>query len=242
MHQTHFKPYSKHTKKQFTKSCYACRQKETRWKAQANCKVNICRKQWLDWKEKNKCQHCGIEDPDVLQADHIGKKEKELSNYTYWSKQGPEKQMLEFQNTRCLCRFCHNVSTRKQFFKQKVNRLNTKKSRREDRVKALKMEFVLREKLRRGSCATCHKEVTSMTSNCFIFDHGANHRDKRISISKYIHTNKCGFPKAKRVLEREMNLCRLLCSNCDWKATRNDLWGHKQQKPWEEEKIKFYNF
>ena len=229
-------------KKKFTSACYECRQKEAKRKSKPTSKVSICRKQWEDWKKNNHCEHCGMKDPDVLQADHItGDKRKELSNYSYWAID-PKKQMEEFKKTRCLCRFCHNVSTRKHFFKPRVNRLDTKKSRREDRVKALKMKFVLQEKLRRGSCALCQKKVTTGTSNCFIFDHGENYKKKKTSVSNYIATNKCGFPKAKLILEREMNLCRLLCSNCDWKATRKELWGHKQKKPWEEEQVTFYNF
>jgi hypothetical protein len=223
--------------------CYACRKKKYDRKFRPHTKISICKKQWEEWKQRHKCIKCGVEDPEVLQADHyIGKKEKELSNYSYWSKQGPEAQIEEFKKTRCLCRFCHNISTKKNFFKHKPNRLNTKKSRRDDTNKALKVELVIQEKMRRGECIHCQRKVTPETSNCFIFDHGKNFTKKNLTISTYINQNRSAFRNGKIKLEKEMNLCRLLCANCDWKFTREELWGHTQTQPWEEEQKIFYNF
>ena len=242
-HLTHYKPYSKHKRVKHTVTCYACRQKLQQTKYRPNTKLSKCKKQWEEWKRNNKCVDCGISDPDVLQADHyIGQKEKELSNYTYWSIQGPDKQLEEFKKTRCLCRFCHNISTRKDYFKLKSNRLNTKKSRRDDKHKQRKMQYVLEEKLRRGQCRECNRKVTPETSNCFIFDHAENHTKKKMAVSSWITQNRSGFKNGIIKLEREMNLCQMLCSNCDWKKTRKELWGHRQIKPWEEEKQAFYNF
>ena len=244
MHLTHFQSHSKHKKKIVTKKCHECRLKISATKKSLRTKTGRCRQLWEQWKQANKCIQCGIEDSDVLQADHyIGTKVKELSAYNFWSSHGGVEAMREeFKKVRCLCRFCHDIYTKKHFFGKKKKRRNTKKSRWEDKHKSLKTEYVLNEKLRRAECALCQRKVTAETSNCFKFDHGENYKHKQYTISYYINQNRCTFKKAKPILEREMVLCRLLCANCDWTYTKKDLWGHALPTPWEREANNFWDF
>ena len=239
LHLTHFQTHSKHKKKQATQKCYLCRKR-----CPQPSRVQECRKLWESWKRDSKCLRCGEDDPQVLQADHYkGKKVKELSNYIWWASHGGvAAQKEEFQKVRCFCRFCHDMETRKDFHGMKQQRRDTKKSRWEDRHKALKVEYVMQEKLRRGQCLLCERKVERETSNCFKFDHGLNHKLKSFSISYYVNQNRCTFETAKPRLQREMQLCRLLCGNCDWRSTKKELWGHEMPVPWQKEEEAFWNF
>ncbi len=240
-HLTHFQSYSKHRKKKIVTQCYDCRQRAARYVRNLKSKTSLCRKQWLDWKDLSSCEHCGESDAEVLQADHYrGKKIEEASFYSYWAcNGGPEAQRKELQKCRCLCRYCHDVSTRQDYFKKQSDR---KTKAVHDAYREQKNNYVNQEKLRRQGCALCDRKVTVNNVNCFKFDHGENYAKKNFGISNYIARNNCSFKKAKSKLKQEMILCRLLCSNCDWRETRKDLWGHKMPKPWQKEKDEYWNF
>ena len=245
-HVTYFQSYSKHKKKKYVKQCYQCRLKNTdRIKNTNTCTktnlVNKCRQQWIEWKQTHSCVHCGESDSEVLQADHFrGKKIREVSFYTYWAcNGGPAAQREEFKKVQCLCRYCHDVITKRDYFKKKTQRNVSNQS---DEHKTQKNNYVNKEKFRRQGCALCDRKVTKETVNCFKFDHGENFAKKNFGISNYISKNNCSFQKAKPKLKLEMMLCRLLCSNCDWKETRKDLWGHKMPVPWQKEQDEYWDF
>ena len=104
-HITHFQSYSNHKKKNVVKQCYRCRQANTKRLFNVNTVTGQCRQQWIEWKQKHSCVHCGESDPEVLQADHFkGKKIREVSYYTYWSCHGgPAAQREELKKVQCLC-------------------------------------------------------------------------------------------------------------------------------------------
>jgi len=241
-HITHFQSYSNHKKKNVVKQCYSCRQGNTKRLLNVNTVTGQCRQQWIEWKQKNSCVHCGESDPEVLQADHFkGKKIREVSYYTYWSCHGgPAAQREELKKVQCLCRYCHDVITKRDYFKRQTHR--TKLTKRKDKHNEAKKKYVMEEKFRRGGCAICDRKVTEKTVNCFKFDHGENFAEKHFGISNYISKNNCSFKTAKPKLKLEMMLCRLLCSNCDWRETRKDLWGHKMPVPWQKEKDEYWDF
>ena len=240
-HITHFQSYSNHKKKKHVKQCYSCRQKNTKMYQKNTTIIGKCRQQWMEWKEKHSCVHCGESDSEVLQADHYkGKKIREVSYYTYWACHGgPAAQRKECEKVQCLCRYCHDVITKREYFKQQRQR---NVCQTHDKHKEDKNKYVNDEKFRRQGCALCDRKVTKETVNCFKFDHGENFMKKNFGISNYISKNNCSFQKAKPKLKLEMMLCRLLCSNCDWKETRKDLWGHKMPKPWQKEKDEYWDF
>lgn len=240
-HLTHFQSYSKHRKKKHVSQCHHCRQQNAKSTRSKTTIVGKCRQQWLAWKENNQCVNCGESNAQVLQADHYkGKKIEEVSFYTYWAcNGGPKAQRKEMNKVRCLCRYCHDVITKQDYFKQQTTRKTIK---HHDEYKKLKNNYVNQEKLRRQGCALCDRQVTEENVNCFKFDHGENFAKKNFGISNYISKNNCSFQKAKPKLKLEMMLCRLLCSNCDWIETRKDLWSHKMPVPWQKEKDEYWDF
>ena len=140
----------------------------------------------------------------------------------------------ELKKIRCLCRWCHILNTKETLWDNRKTK--------EHPVITIKKKIVLQEKRRRGKCLLCNKKVTNENENCFIFDHGLNFNRKKKSVACIVGRKIKWSDESKQNLQKEMNLCRLLCANCDSRETRKELWGHSFPKPWEEEKKIFWNF
>ena len=221
-----------------TKRCYYCRIKLKQKKAN-HATLRACRDQWERFKKTHPCVDCHLENPKVIQADHVrGTKIMNCSEYVWWCTHGgAEAQRLELLKTEARCRFCHVLKSKGEWLalKQKSNATRNKKQTRELRHKEDKQAFVNKEKVRRGCCEQCNRKVTKETVEAFIFDHGNNWNMKNFTISNYINRNRCSLKRAKPLLVREMLLCQLLCANCDWESTRRHLWNHKAHNPHQQE-------
>ena len=206
-----------------TKRCYYCRKK---LRSKLPPAVAACREEWSKYKRENKCIDCGLQNENVIQADHVrGQKIEKCSEYIFWAHNGGVESQRKEMYEKCVprCRFCHIKKTKKLWAVQR-DQPRSKKSLRELNTKLKKQEFVDSEKLRRGECALCKRKVTKENTCCFIFDHGENYMLKNFTISNYVNQNRNTLAKAKIPILQEILLCRLLCSNCDWESTRNHLW------------------
>ena len=221
-----------------TKSCFFCRINNVGDKRRHGKVISEIKSVWEEWKRNNPCVDCGCKDERVIQADHISNKTAGCGNYTYWGREslGVEKYKEELKKCQARCRFCHMIKTKKELFDTNVSRDKlwkgpSAKYNNSLKHRVLKYDLVDQEKLYRQHCLQCHRKVTKDTCQAFIFDHGCNWRNKTWGISEYIRKNNCSFTKAKPLILREMYKCRLLCANCDWIATKNDLWGEHCSDP-----------
>lgn len=209
-----------------TKTCYFCRKKVFD-KTQLNQDFNYYKDRWGKFKEQA-CVDCGLRNSVVIQADHrknLGEKVQKCSNYYYWkSKHSKEAYELELKKCEPRCRFCHFMRT------DRDNWFSYGTHGRQLYHKKKKQHLVLQEKLHRGSCAICARKVTVQNARAFIFDHGVNRMKRNCGVSTFITHNNCSFETAEKILLQEMLLCRLLCSNCDWEHTKEELWG-KERTP-----------
>ncbi len=215
-----------------TKRCYYCRIKLRGRLHEGSLKE--CRDIWEAFKSNHSCVDCNLQNSDVIQADHVrGTKIMNCSEYIWWCKSGGGKSSLLLELQKCVprCRFCHILKSKKAWLqlKQNSNATRSKKQTNELKHKEEKQNFVNNEKLKRGCCAECNRQVTINNVEAFIFDHGDNWKLKNFTISNYINRNRCSLKRAKPLLIYEMLLCRLLCANCDWECTKKHLWNYQAE-------------
>jgi hypothetical protein len=222
-----------------------------------------CKDYWVELRQEACERHGGCMNPDcrekgpsawqVLEADHLEPEDKihALSDYAWWScNGGPAKMRAESAKCQWLCRFCHRLEkTGKQ-----ANRcgdpdllpdgkpigteeeVRQYKAKRHSKIVYPKQKYVDAEKLRRGCCMTCEREVTPATVVAFDFDH-------RVPETKLIgegtlagksggvgglvgnHVKAAALDQIKDLLDEEMAKCHLLCANCHKRKT----WGYEEE-------------
>ena len=196
------------------------------------------------------CTEKGRASWPVLQADHVGPKVHNLSDYTWWSYHGGVEAMkAEAKNVQFICGCCHRLRPTSNAGKQlkettvqwKINR-NLRRKEKEDHVNDRKLAI--------GKCQypDCPRVVTRETVRCFDFDH----RDERTkatheTMPKYLTKNQsgvCGLVQnhathaslkfTQTTLDAEMDKCDLLCHNCHMsrKTRKRKRWDESQPESW----------
>ena len=184
--------------------CATCRAGASKTRKSETTKVGQCRKLWEDWRDSHACLHCGT--TDCIQADHLGEKVHECSDYAWWSCHGGVEALKEeLTKVRPLCRFCHRVHSSVQSGISKKPCI-VKKRRH---VNALKMRI--------GCCQTCQRKVTPETLCAFDFNH-LDVEKKRDDISTMVRRYR--LKDFFQYIDPETELCSLDCANCHWKFTR----------------------
>ena len=185
----------------------------------------------------------------VLEADHLVPEYKThaLSDYFWWAwNGGPAAMRAEAAKCQWICRFCHSLEpTGNQANRcgdpaampdgkqgKHATEEETKQYHAKHHAKIVypKQAYVDAEKLRRGRCLTCEREVTPANAFAFQFDH----RDettkligkdtlagKKGGVGGLVgnHAKRAALPKIKDVLDAEMAKCDLLCANCHKRKT-----------------------
>ena len=66
---------------------------------------------WIqDYKRKNKCNICKIDDPRVLEFHHLDKKQKDFSiSFAYFNRMGLDSIRQEIKKCVILCANCHRI-------------------------------------------------------------------------------------------------------------------------------------
>ena len=78
-------------------------------------------RKWIDaYKEKNKCQNCGIDDYRVLDFHHLRDKEFNISEF-YHNHFGLNRLIKEIEKCIVICANCHRIEHFMERQKQKVN-------------------------------------------------------------------------------------------------------------------------
>ena len=189
-----------------TSNCITCRESISMSEKNPTTKRGTCRAFWEAWKKENECIDCGCKDYRVMEADHVGKKINQLSDYKYWScNGGVEAMKSELEQCDPRCRFCHRVVTNKrsELKRESEGRTqNSTKKRRRDQINQVKLEI--------GNCVVCKRKVMEDTCCGFDFDH-LNPTKKKIGIAISVNKSKVVF---QRILKEEIPKCNLKCANC----------------------------
>lgn len=224
-----FKPMKVNAKK-LTKSCKNCRKKRSLSKISPTTKTGRIREWWNNWC-KQPCIDCGLYDPRLIQGDHRLDDDKvhKLSDYQWWACHGGLEE-LKKESRKCVprCIFCHRLRTYKDRRHHLLPiRSNTKKNiwRRAQRKRL--REWVYGLKFEIGCCERegCNRMVTPNNVQAFDFDH-LNPEEKFKDISLII--SQCNsFNSGKKLIEKELKICRLLCCACHHiKTNYESKWGY----------------
>ena len=184
-----------------TTKCSICRNTQSRSVINPTTKAGKCRGVYQTWKSEHSCEHCGIRDSRLIEADHPKefKKVHACGRYHWWScNGGVEALKAELLKCKALCRFCHALKSQAE----------RQKWKRPDII--AKREIINAEKLKRGACLTCEKKVTLETACAFDFDH-RNPETKRMRVAKMVLKSWDYFNAHCR---NEIQMCQLLCTNC----------------------------
>lgn len=155
------------------------------------------------------CEICGIDDPNVIQIDHIDPSKKPKTSKNNRAVQSFRlcilKKDLQSDNTRNLCSNCHRKHTSNVYgYGQNKN----KHIRR-------RYEYINNEKLKRGGCLDCgYNDFTCFS--VFEFDH-IDPNSKKFGISSLTRKRKEIFWSN---IDSEMEKCELRCGNCHQIRTR----------------------
>jgi hypothetical protein len=228
-----------------------------------------CRDCWVELRQEACERHGGCMNPDcrekgpsawqVLEADHLEPEQKihMLSDYPWWScNGGPAKMRAEAVKCQWLCRFCHRLEKtgtpanrcgdpdlmsdgKWDGTEEEVRQYHAK---RHAKIRYPKQKYVDAEKLRRGGCMPCEREVTPATVVAFDFDH----RDpeykmrgkgtlagKTGGVGGLVHNcaKAAALDQIRDLLDAEMAKCNLLCANCHKRKT----WGYEEEEEGEGE-------
>jgi len=137
----------------------------------------------------------------LIEADHQAKFKKvhACGDYKWWAcNGGVEALQAELKKCKALCRFCHALKSQAE---RKKETSPTRLARR---------EIINAEKLKRGACLTCKREVSLKTACAFDFDH-INPETKRLSVANMVHKDWDYFNAHAM---DEISQCSLLCTNC----------------------------
>jgi len=241
-----------------SRNCPSCRKTDNKLTGPKKA----CRDCWIELRQeacarggciKEGCCENGPTAWQVLEADHLVPEDKThiLSDYVWWAwNGGPAAMRAEAAKCQWICRFCHFLEPTSAAAnrcgdpaampdgKSSGTEEETKQYDAKRRVKIVhpKQEYVDAEKLRRGRCLTCEREVTSTNAFGFQFDH----RDETTKMKGkdtiagvnggvaglvHNHTKRAALPKIKDVLDAEMAKCDLLCANCHKRKT----WGYEEE-------------
>ena len=208
---SHFKPINDFTskvyrQKKLTALCISCREMALKTQNNPTTKAGACRAFWIKWKKQQTCVDCGLKDWRVIEADHVGKKEKKVSECSYWAFHGGVEAMKkELKQCQPRCRCCHQIITKKRSdLKRKVEGRKQQPSmkRRRDQINQVKLKI--------GKCSVCDRNVTKETCVAFDFDH-KDELSKVIPIASSVYKTQAVF---QRHFREEIPKCTLKCANC----------------------------
>ncbi len=160
---------------------------------------------------KNGCS-APVDNNGWIEADHRdpSKKVHEVSNLSYWSRQGLEKFKKELEKCAPLCHPCHVLKTHPPT---------------PDRVLTYTDKFKINIGYCQSNFATCKKEQCT-AANVSTFD--CNHIDpskKEFLVSRV----RSSSANARNRIEQELSKCELLCRPCHLKVTSAQLAGRRQR-------------
>lgn len=179
--------------------------------------------------------------------DEALRKKKALSEYIWWAGHGgvPAMRAEVAMGMNWPCRFCHTLEStnnasrkckdpntmpggKRSGTQQEKTQYNTK---RKAQIKYPKQVHVDARKRDIGCCKLCKRQVLAGQEHAFSFDHIvpstkligndtlAGARPGGIAGLVNNDSNEAKLDNIKDILDKEMDKCRLLCSNCDHRHT-----------------------
>nr|QYA18655.1 restriction endonuclease HNH [Clandestinovirus] len=162
-----------------------------------------------DWIKKNgPCQHCGEDDIDCLELDHIDPSEKDfaVSQILHYKR---DTILEELTKVRVLCCFCHRIVTHQQRQMIKTGKSNA------TRIANQQINIAMKNKV--GKCAKCDRALDQTDSKQYCaFDW--DHLDPSTKTDDIASMVKGGYTTDQ--IRDEIAKCQLLCANCHTKRTK----------------------
>tara|TARA_B100000902_G_scaffold296624_1_gene283635 strand:- start:33 stop:983 length:951 start_codon:yes stop_codon:yes gene_type:complete len=205
-----------------TNCCLTCRNKQKKAQKQ---RYTACQKVWDDWRKTHPCVKC-MNDPNykhnylVIEADHLGGKVVNCSDFGFWShsQRGIPALRAELMKCQALCKFHHRLVTQQR------------RNKTEIQCKIRRRAVINKEKHKRGCCLKCKRVLKEGEECAFDFDH----RDPN---TKFMYNGKAMGPSAFACLPDalfdtqwpiEKELVDLLCANCHKVKTNTNRDGYKK--------------
>ena len=209
-------------RKRRNRTCRSCTD-EMAERRRTDPRRQACQAFWNTWKQQP-CAHCGVHNPDVIEADHVikGSKTEGMSNIGHWTFNGGVGAMeREAEKCQPLCRVCHRVKSRGEYTEEKKDRVYSTSygAVMSQRYRERNRAFVNKRKLEAGECVVCKRGVTEETLCAFDWMHESwktkgRYGSKQAGIGVLVDT--CA--SLKRV-DEELAKCRLACANCHKQET-----------------------
>ena len=208
-----------HKRRQANLSCTACAEVAKAFRRN-NPRRRACAEWWEEWRMQP-CAHCGLEDPSVMEADHIvphAKGRVLLSNIAHWCKVGRGVAAMEDEARLCqpLCVVCHRLKSKgeRDAAKKSSGQLSmTPHAITQRRAVQRNYAHINARKLEQGECSICAKRVTEATLCCFDY----MHRSRAQKSSDLSQMAASGASLAR--IDEEIAKCSLGCANCHRRAT-----------------------
>ena len=209
-----------HNRRQANRTCTACAEVARAYRRN-NPRRRACVAWWEAWRMQP-CAHCGLEDPSVMEADHIvphAKGRVLLSNIAHWCRVGRGVAAMEDEARLCqpLCVVCHRLKSKGErdgAKRSKSGQLSmTPHAIAQRRAVQRNYAHINARKLEQGKCSICAKRVAEASLCCFDF----MHRSRAQKSSDLSQMAASGASLAR--IDEEIAKCSLGCANCHRRAT-----------------------
>jgi hypothetical protein len=191
--------------------CMVCLRKALR-----ASKIRYAKKQklLLDLKKRlgGKCVHCGIDDIEVLEFDHMISADKVNCVRKIYNKEGIINEAFKCQ---LLCANCHMKKSLKSS-KATLKDISEVKYQSSHRSRTQARDYVAKHRKDSNGCEMCGW-YDGENLSILQFDH-KDPKQKVECISRLVSSG-CNLEK----LKEEMDKCRLLCANCHRKYTLRQM-------------------
>jgi hypothetical protein len=209
------KTFEAGSKKGTHRQCKTCRDRKRKKTPQEEA----CWKIYQDWRKNSVCKDCGITDWRLLEADHVGNKTRNCSDYAWWARNGGPEALLEELQSVCepRCIYHHRQYT---YWRDKMEKdngktySNNKNAQRLRKMRAEVQNYAV--SLKTGnSCYKCKRICTPENVMCFDWDHLPDKMHlKKYNVGDISQKYATSFKDGKNKLDQETAICRLSCVFC----------------------------
>ena len=246
-HRTALCPSCAECRKKLSPNQQACKDENIRMRKAACALNNGCCNPWcVERGDEAWCVLAGDHRHTAKESDETLRKKYELSDYTRWPGHGGVEAMRAEvdKGMNWPCRFCHSLEkTGNQANKYEdpetmpdgnpsgtEEELQQYHRKRKAKIRFPKQQHVDARKREIGCCELCKRPVLKGQEHAFDFDH-RNGATKMIGkdtlagrvggVAGLVHNcaNRAALDEIKDILDNEMSLCRLLCTNCHHRHT-----------------------
>jgi hypothetical protein len=161
-----------------------------------------CKTFWKKWRMEHPCVDCSESRYQVIEADHLRDKIRNVSNIPFWAPKKRGVSAMEQEVKKCVarCTYCHALKT---YHANQASRTVT-----QHKTYIARRAYIMKYKRDIGECKHCHHKCVEGNEAGFDFDHLPGHI-KVFSIARAAVKNAYWD-----IIEHELAKTQLLCRNC----------------------------